>query len=207
MILVVNQAIYIPTISHNLISTMQVRLNDVKINETPRFLTDEPNELTHSIVIPTADSEEPFVIPLSLKGVSSSFPTRKPPLEEYETLPHFTLTSDEPEYDPHDSSFAEQEGALTRYVSETGDRIGAAPVSHRICMVSHKYLTQQTNIEHDGIRLSLQSISVVLDENLLPVELGRSIQTVQVGNKGKQFEAEDLSRNMGIDIHPALFGT
>ncbi|KAI2503149.1 hypothetical protein MHU86_11340 [Fragilaria crotonensis] len=143
---------------------MQVRLNDVKINDTPRFLTDNPDELTHSIVIPMADSDEPFVIPLSLKGVSSSFPTRKPTIEEYETLPHLTLTSDEPEYDPHDTSFAEQEDALTKYVSETGDRIGAAPRPHRICMVSNTSLAQQTNIDHDGVRLSLQSISVALDE-------------------------------------------
>ena len=64
---------------------MQVRLNDVKINETPRFLTDNPTELTHSIVIPLDDSDQ--VIPLMLVGVASSFPTRKPTREDYTTLP------------------------------------------------------------------------------------------------------------------------
>ena len=198
VILVVNQAIYIPTISHNLLATMQVRLNDVKINETPRFLTDTLDELTHSIVIPMADRDEPYVIPLSLKGVSSSFPTRTPTIEEFETLPHLILTSDEPEYDPHDASFAAQEEALTKYMSETGDRIGGAPSLHRICTVSNRLLEKQ-----DGVRLALGSISTVLDEDMLPIELGRSIQTVRVGSTGKQFEAEHLSRNLGIDIHTA----
>ncbi len=84
-------------------------------------MTENPTELTHSIVIPMADSDDPYVIPLSLKSVSSSFPTRKPTLEEYNTVPHLTLTSNEPEYDPHDRTFAEQDEALTKYVSETGD--------------------------------------------------------------------------------------
>lgn len=204
IILVVNQAIYIPTISHNLLSTMQVRLNDVKIFDTPRFLTEHPNELTHTIVIPMADSDAPYVIPLSLKGVSSSFPTRKPTQEEFDTLPHILLTSDEPEYDPHDPAFAENEEALTKYVSETGDRIGAAPISHRICAVSNKSLATMTaNVDDDGVRLSLHSISTVLDEDAFPLELSRSIQTVQVGSSGKQFDPEHLSRNLCIDIHTA----
>jgi hypothetical protein len=146
---------------------MQVCLNDVKVNETPRFLTDTLDELTHSIVIPMADSDEPYVIPLSLKGVSSSFPTRKPTIEEFETLPHFILTSDKPEYNPHNGSFAAQEEALTKYMLETGDLIGAPPALHCICTVSNKLLATQ-----DGIQLALRSISTVLDKDMLPIELG-----------------------------------
>ena len=41
VILLVHQAIYIPELRHNLLSMMQVRLNDVVVNETSRFLTDE----------------------------------------------------------------------------------------------------------------------------------------------------------------------
>ena len=109
VILLVNQAIYIPYLNHNLLGTLQLRLNDVKVNNLPRFLTDEPDERTHSLVIPTDDGE-PYVIPLTLKGVASSFLTRKPTKDEYETLPHLVhLTSDEPPYDPHDPSYAEHE--------------------------------------------------------------------------------------------------
>ena len=48
VILVVHQAIYIPDLSHNLLSTMQLRLNDVTVNNVPRFLTDKPTQLIHT---------------------------------------------------------------------------------------------------------------------------------------------------------------
>ena len=88
------------------------------------FLTDNVTDLTHSIAIPT-DNPKPYVIPSSFHGVASSFPTWKPTPEECKLLPHLTLTSDEPEYDPHNTSFASQEAALTKMVLATGDRIGA----------------------------------------------------------------------------------
>lgn len=106
VILMVHQAIHIPDLWHNLLSTMQVRLNDVIINETPRFLTDNATDLTHSLVIPTDEYDTPYVIPLSIQVVTSTFPTRKPTVAEYEMLPHLTLTSEDPPYDPYDPSFA-----------------------------------------------------------------------------------------------------
>ena len=78
LILMVNQAISIPDISHNLLSPMQLRLNDVVVNEVPRFLTEDVTDHTHSLVVPIEDSPTPYVIPLSLRGVTSTFPTRKP---------------------------------------------------------------------------------------------------------------------------------
>ena len=75
LILMVNQTISIPDISHHLLSPMQVRLNDVVVNEVPRFLTEEVTDHTHSLVIPIEDSPTPYVIPLSLHGVTSTFPT------------------------------------------------------------------------------------------------------------------------------------
>ena len=49
--LVVHQAILIPDLNHNLLSTMQLRLNDVMVNDVPRFLTDKPTPLTQTLVI------------------------------------------------------------------------------------------------------------------------------------------------------------
>lgn len=98
----VHQLILIPDLSRNLLLTMQVRLNDVTINKTLRFLTDNATDLTHSIVIPlaTGDFDARYVIPLSLTGVTSTFLTRKPTVEEIETLPHLILTSKDPPYNP-----------------------------------------------------------------------------------------------------------
>ena len=84
LILMVNQAISIPDISHNLLSPMQLRLNDVVVNEVPRFLTEEVTDHTRSfLVIPIEDESTPYVIPLSVRGVTSTFPTRKPTVAEY----------------------------------------------------------------------------------------------------------------------------
>ena len=53
LILMVHQAILIPDISHNLLSPMQLRFNDVIVNDVPRFLTEKNmTDQTHSSVIP-----------------------------------------------------------------------------------------------------------------------------------------------------------
>jgi hypothetical protein len=37
VLLIIHQAISLPTLDHNLMSTMQIRLHDVVVNETPKF--------------------------------------------------------------------------------------------------------------------------------------------------------------------------
>ena len=82
--------------------------------------------LTHALVIPTDDFDDPYVTPMSLHGVASLFPMRKKPtVEEYKSLPHLVLISEAPAYDPHDNSMARHEEALAKAVLETGDRVGA----------------------------------------------------------------------------------
>ena len=120
VILLVHQAIFVPELGHNLLSTMQLRMNDVTVNDVPRFLTDNPTQLTHSLLVPTDDPNETYIIPMTLHGVASSFPTRKPTIQEWESLPHIVLTSEDPPYDPHDTFYAEHENALAKHVLETG---------------------------------------------------------------------------------------
>ena len=68
--LLIDQAIYIPAIEHNLLSTMQVRHYGVIVNDSPRFLTDNLTDHTHALVIPVDDGDVPCVLPLSLQGVT-----------------------------------------------------------------------------------------------------------------------------------------
>jgi hypothetical protein len=163
VILLVHQAIHIPDLEHNLLSTMQVHLIDVLVSNTPRFLTGNVTDLTHTLAIPTSDVSKPYVIPLSLNGVASTFPTRKPTKEEYESLPHLSLTSDDLDYDPHDPSFAAQEDALTKYLLETVDRIGAPPPSRCLCSVS-KMFSFGLDFAYDGPAISLQQTTTTLDD-------------------------------------------
>jgi hypothetical protein len=49
VLLIVHQSISIPTLSHNLLCTMQMRLYDVVVNETPKFQSLEPTSLSYTI--------------------------------------------------------------------------------------------------------------------------------------------------------------
>jgi hypothetical protein len=121
-----------PDLVHNLLSSMQLRLNDVTVNDVPRFLTEKPTLLIHSLIIPADNIENPYVIPVTLLGVASLFPTSKPIMEEFESLPQIILTSEEPASDSHDTSIAKHEDALAKAVLETGDRMGFPP-SRQLC--------------------------------------------------------------------------
>jgi hypothetical protein len=126
LILVLHQAIHLPNLPHNLLSPMQMRLNDVKVHDTPKFLTDQPTTHDHAIVVRSLDNDDELLIPLSLEGVISTFWTRKPTTQEYESCPHYELTFDTPEYDPSDKGYAQQEEAMNAWVArllQTGDGV------------------------------------------------------------------------------------
>ena len=111
VIIAVHQAIHVPTIDCNLICPMQVRMNNVQLDDNPKFLTEDPIHESHAISC--EDIMGALVnITLSLKGVTSYFPTRKPTKHEFENCPRIELTYLTPEWDPHSITFQEQEEAL-----------------------------------------------------------------------------------------------
>ena len=112
--LVINQAILIPRMKANLLSTMQMRDNDLRVNDEPKSMVLNPTEDNHAIVVPTTGNES-LRIPLALDGVISYFPTRKPTAEEYENTPLemiIDLTADSPDWEPNTTRFQEQEAAM-----------------------------------------------------------------------------------------------
>jgi hypothetical protein len=130
VILLVHQAMHIPHLPHNLISPMQLRLNDVLVNDKPKFLTENPTAEDHAIIVTGDNPMDRLLIPLSLDGVTSIFYTRKPTVQEYESCPHYELTYETPEYNPSDTRWAEQEAAICAWLakhSQTGDGL---PVRH-----------------------------------------------------------------------------
>jgi hypothetical protein len=156
--------------------------------------------LTHTI--PTEDPPDaPYVIPLSLHGVTSTFPTKKPTVEEFETLPHLTLTSEDPIYNPYDVSFASEEAALTRYLSKIGDRIGASPPPRRLCSVSNLH-SLANNIQ---LKLNRPSLSIHMTSPTQGIQsFNRTIVALQSTNPAEnQFDPQLLARNWGIDLHTA----
>jgi hypothetical protein len=112
VILIVHQAINLPHLPHNLLNPMQMRLNDVVVNETPKFQCANPTHLYHTITVKGENINDELIIPLYLRGVVYCFTTRKPTQEEFDTCNRYELTYESPVYDPSRSSYAEQEAAM-----------------------------------------------------------------------------------------------
>jgi hypothetical protein len=113
VMLSVHQSIFSPSLNHNLFSTMQMRLHDVVVNESPKFQCLEPTELSHTISERGDDVEEAFVVPLELNGGVSCFLALKPSQEEFDNCDRYELNFESPEYDPSSKTFCDQEAVMT----------------------------------------------------------------------------------------------
>jgi hypothetical protein len=81
VILILHQAITLPHFPQNLLNPMQMRLNDVVVNETPKFQCDNPTNLYHTITVNGEELNDELIISLDLRGVVSCFTTRNPTQE------------------------------------------------------------------------------------------------------------------------------
>ena len=94
VILIFHQAIHTLHMMHNLLPPMQISLNEVRVNDQSKLLTENPYDDTHAIIFPNSESKDgKYLIPLSLGGVTSTFPTHKPAVEEYENCENSNLNS------------------------------------------------------------------------------------------------------------------
>lgn len=113
--LMFHQAILIPCMKVRLISPMQLRDNDIFVNDEPKSMALTPTNDHHCINIPEGGDSEGLKIPLSLHGVTSYFVTRKPTRQEYENSELdlcIKMTYEAPEWDPSDERFAKAEQAM-----------------------------------------------------------------------------------------------
>ena len=93
-IIEIHQAILIYHLHNNLLCPMQMRMYDVKVNDISKYLTDNPTDQTHSIVI--HKQWETLLIPLYLHRVTYYFTSSKPTMEEYNNCTHFSATAVDP---------------------------------------------------------------------------------------------------------------
>ena len=106
--LVINQAIHIPHLDHHLLCPMQCRVNDVLVDETPKFLAQRPTDQTHALTI--ADPDDPswmLTMPLSLKGVTSLLYVRNVTADDFYNTdtPRIDLTPETLTWDPTTTLF------------------------------------------------------------------------------------------------------
>ena len=103
-ILVIRNALHVPSMTTNLIPPFMLREAGIVVNDTPKIQVDDPTADDHSIYFP----ETQFRIPMSLWGIFSYFPTSKPSeqdMVESEEVYMMTPTK----WNPHQSTYAENE--------------------------------------------------------------------------------------------------
>ena len=80
-LLVISNALYMKGMEGNLIPPFMIRLTGHEVDECPKFMCKQPTTKSHAITIGDPD----LIIPLSLKGITSYIPTRKPTVDECKT--------------------------------------------------------------------------------------------------------------------------
>ena len=133
-ILVFHQAIHHPDLEHHLLCPMQMRMQGVEVNETPKFLVRNPNEETFSLKISEEMSDESLIIPFGLHEVTAYFTVAKPTRAEYEDelIPKVDMTAADLPWDPTSDHFMESEAAMTDFRGQVVTRDTSARGHNRL---------------------------------------------------------------------------
>jgi hypothetical protein len=210
VLLIVPQSIMSPTLNQNLLSTMQMRLHDVIVNETPKFQSLNPTNLSHSISVRGDNVDDVLVIPLELHSVVSCFPTFKPTQLEFETCDRYELTYEYPEYDSSATTFHDQEaGMMDSWVNlkVLGD---FHPKRRQVSSLRQKEAeVKLLSSKYSDTSAKLQDLSPLLDDGTLLADLDNittnlNVSLVKSEMRDKaSIDAATLAKNWGIGIEAA----
>jgi hypothetical protein len=210
VLLIVHQSIFSPSLNHNLLITMQMRLHDVIVNETPKFQSLNPTKLSHSISAIGDNVEDVLVIPLEPHGVVSCFPTFKPTQLEFETCDRYELTYESPDYDPSVTTFHEQEASMMNSWLNLKVSADFHRKRHQVCSLRQKEAeVKLIRSTYSDTSAKLQDLSSVIDDGTLlselddinmhfNVSLGKSEMRDKAG-----VDATTLANNWGIGLEAA----
>jgi hypothetical protein len=87
---------------------MQMRLNDVVVNESTKFQCQEPTEPSHTILMRGNDVDEVSIIPLELNGLVYCLPTFNLSQYEFNICDRYELIFESTEYEPSSKTLSEQ---------------------------------------------------------------------------------------------------
>ena len=79
----IHQAIEVLDTKVNLLCPNQLRDFGIRVNDEPKHLVSDPTPYHHAITITDTDDNSELIIPLDIRGVTPTFPTRKPTREEF----------------------------------------------------------------------------------------------------------------------------
>ena len=204
IILVINQATYMPQLETNLLNPMQLRMSGVKVSEEAKFLAESPSEETHALVVPDETGTESYLIPLALHGVISYFPTYKPTKEQFESLPRFYLTQEQPEWNPSDTSFAEQEKSMTNSSGEMLETGDSQDRLHSLMSVKVSRI-HSISVAHSIENSVLREVSNTLDDKAFLEDMSSRVQISSVSSSAKKpkIDPSTLARKWGIGLDVA----
>jgi hypothetical protein len=151
---------------------MQLRLNDVILNETPMFQSLNITDLSHSISVRGENVDGVLVIPLDLHDVVSCLPTFKPSTQESETYDRYELNYETPDYDPSDKTFHDQEAGMKDSwvnLKVSGD---FHTKMRQVCLLRRNEAEiKLPSAKYSDASTKLQDLSPVLDDGILLAEL------------------------------------
>jgi hypothetical protein len=153
--LVINQAIHIPHLDHHLLCPMQCQVNDVIVNDMPKFLTSDPTDHTHALYIKDPDHPaQTVILPLALQDVTLLLNVRAPTLDEWnsEAFKWLHLTSDSLTWDPTTTLYEEQDAAMIDYSGHVvmTTRSLRGHVNHLVINLLSSLTTDQADVTFPG---------------------------------------------------------
>ena len=116
-ILIVRNALYMPSMESNLIPPFIMRAGGVLVNDIPKIHCQDPTKNDHCITF----NDNDLRIPLQLIGTFSYFHTRKPMSQELFDKDKVFITPDSSDWNPHCLSFEQNERAMLDYEGELND--------------------------------------------------------------------------------------
>ena len=120
-VLVVQNAIHVPSMDNNLIPLFMMREAWIMVNEKARIHMDNPKDLDHSIMFNSTG----FWIPLYLWGIFSYFSSQRPTKEDL-LAGHDIYVLSPSKWDPHSEVYGQNEANMTSWegnVKEPKDRL------------------------------------------------------------------------------------
>jgi hypothetical protein len=97
---------------------MQCHVNDVTVNDVPKFLTHFPTDNTHALVVQNPDDDlTTLSFPLHLQGVTLYLLVCKPTADKWESgdIVRIDMTAENLDWNPNDPTYSSQEAAMIDY--------------------------------------------------------------------------------------------
>ena len=109
-LLIFHQCIHSDHLDHNLLCQMSFRMNGVEINETPKFLLENPTYSIHAIIVEKPEGGGLLVFPILINGVKSYFTCQNLKISEYKDrdLPIIDFSVESPDWDTLYQDYAQR---------------------------------------------------------------------------------------------------